>query len=64
MDRETISDYNNRWNKYREIETKKRHKVRCDLLKEDLIKKYYSPENIEKWSITYNKDFDEIQDIM
>ena len=39
-------------------------KEHSDLLKEDLIKKYYSPENIEKWSVTYNKDFDEVQDLM
>jgi hypothetical protein len=62
--RETRVEYNNRWNKYRENETKKRHKVRCDILREELVANYWRPENIEKWSITYNKDFDEVVDIM
>jgi ankyrin repeat protein len=39
-------------------------KERSEVLKEELIKKYYSPENIEKWSLAYNKDFDEVQDLM
>jgi ankyrin repeat protein len=39
-------------------------KETSNLLREELIAKYYCPENIEKWSITYNKPFDEIQDIM
>jgi hypothetical protein len=62
--RVVVLEYNNRWNEYRENETKKRHKSRCDLLREELIAKYWRPENIEKWSITYNKDFDEVIDIM
>jgi ankyrin repeat protein len=39
-------------------------KERSDLLREELIKKYYSPENIDKWSVYYNKPFDEVQEIM
>jgi Leucine-rich repeat (LRR) protein len=62
--RETYAEYNNRWNTYRENETKKRHKARCDILKEELVAKYYSPENIEKWSVTYNKPFDEVIEVM
>jgi hypothetical protein len=33
-------------------------------LKEELVAKYYSPENIEKWSVTYNKPFDEVIEVM
>lgn len=39
-------------------------KERSYSLREELIAKYYSPENIEKWSDVYGKDFDEVQDLM
>ena len=39
-------------------------KERSVLLKEELIAKYYSPENIEKWSVTYNKPFDDVIEVM
>ena len=39
-------------------------KERSDLLREGLIQKYHSPENIEQWSVYYNKPFDEVIEIM
>jgi ankyrin repeat protein len=42
----------------------KQAKERSNILREELIAKYYSPENIEKWGVAYGKDFDEIQEIM
>jgi ankyrin repeat protein len=42
----------------------KKAKERSDVLREELIAKYYAPENIEKWGVAYDKPFDEIQEIM
>ena len=39
-------------------------KERSDLLREGLIQKYHSPENIEQWSVYLNKPFDEVIEIM
>lgn len=39
-------------------------KQRSDLLREELIAKYHSPENIEKYSVYLNKPFDEVMEIM
>ena len=39
-------------------------KERSDILREGLIQKYMSPENIEQWSMYYNKPFDEVIEIM
>jgi ankyrin repeat protein len=39
-------------------------KEHSELLKEELVAKYYSPENIEKWSLYYNKPFDEVIEVM
>ena len=39
-------------------------KKRSDLLREELIAKYHSPENIEKWSIYFNKPFDEVLEVI
>ncbi len=39
-------------------------KERSDVLRESLISKYYSPENIEKWSVYLNKPFDEVIEVM
>jgi hypothetical protein len=42
----------------------KNSKERSDVLREELISKYHSPENIEKWSVMLNKPFDEVIEIM
>ena len=42
----------------------KKSKDRSNFLREELIAKYMSPENIEKWGLAYNKPFDEIIEIM
>ena len=39
-------------------------KDRSNLLREELVSKYWSPENIKKWSLAFNKDFDEVFEIM
>ena len=43
---------------------KLKSKEQSDLLREELIAKYHSPENIEQWSVYYNKPFDEVIEIM
>ena len=50
--------------KYYEEVMIEKSKERSDLLKEELIAKYHSPENIEKWSVYYNKPFDEVLEVM
>lgn len=42
----------------------KKSKKRSDLLREELVAKYHSPENIEKWSVYLNKTFDEVIEVM
>jgi hypothetical protein len=39
-------------------------KERSDVLREELIAKYHSPENIEQWSIYLHKSFDETIEVM
>jgi hypothetical protein len=55
-----IKFYNECYDKYMKFKSKER----SDLLREDLVMKYYSPENIEKWGLKFNKPFDEVQEIM
>jgi hypothetical protein len=55
-----IKFYNVCYTKY----MKSKAKERSDVLREELIVKYYAPENIEKWSVCYGRDFDEVQEIM
>jgi ankyrin repeat protein len=49
--------------KYNEMIIKK-SKERSKILREELTAKYHSPENIEQWSVYYNKPFDEVIEIM
>jgi hypothetical protein len=39
-------------------------KERSDLLREELVSKYHSPGNIEKWSVYLHKSFDETIEVM
>jgi hypothetical protein len=59
-----IIDNNSKiYKKYEEM-IKMKTKERSDLLREELVSKYHSPENIEKWSLMLNKPFDETIDVM
>lgn len=66
-----INIYKHRNSMNKELLTKKYNdyilqkcKERSDVLREELVAKYHSPENIEKWSLYLNKPFDETIEVM